>query len=348
MKLIQKRFHGHRARALFSAVALAVAGCAHATADEPVSSPWLDTRAALAYWTPARMAAAAEIPDSSSGLPAEPPMTPGGDDIGYAPVPPPYRRAEATRATGILFYHDPSAHQDAHCTASVLASGSRRLIVTAAHCTVSFSGLPSLVWMQYPVFVPAYDGTRPLDDGQRAPFGLWPLTRIYVPGIAAQQPAYLLRAEYDLAVAGVADQLGRPIGDVLNAGMVPRVFAEDELGGPFPQLKVVGYPNCSEGRCAGQVRYPGDRQYACDSAGRPGLSERSIAVPNCGLGSGNSGGPVLANELGAGAPTVMAVVHSPVDQTPLLWHTFPSMEKAAEEDHAKARKSAPSDGAFDR
>ena len=314
--------------------ALILGGCSASADGDPVASPWFDRTATLAYWTPARMAAAERIPEAQTTLPVEAPITPGGDDIGYATVPPPYKRAEASRATGILFFHDPFRNEDAHCTASVLATPSRRLIVTAAHCLVAFSGLPSLEWLQYPLFVPAYDGARPLDDAQRAPFGYWPLRRVYVPAIAAQNPAYLLRSEYDLAIAGVFDQLGRPIGDVLDAGLAPRVWAETELPGPMPRMKTIGYPMCEGDLCQGDIQYPGSRQYACVSTGRTGPSTRSIALPNCGIGSGNSGGPILADDDHAPASTVMAVVHTPVDQTPLLPDTYPAMERMAEEDFA--------------
>lgn len=334
MKSFLRCFRTSRSGALLSIAFLATTSCGKSLQHEPVASPWLEATATLGYWTPERMAAAAQIPGGSSAQPAEPPITPGGDDIGYALAPPPYRRAETSRTSGILFFHDPSTNQDAHCTASVLASPSRRLIVTSAHCLVSFSGLPSLVWLQYPLFVPAYDGSRPLDDGERTPFGLWPVSRIYVPGIASQNPAYLLRAEYDLAVAGTFDQLGRPIGDVLQGGFAPRVLEGPELPGPFPLLKTIGYVACSGELCQGQVAYPGDRQYGCESAAERGSSALSIRLPNCGLGSGNSGGPVFAMDEAA-RTTMVAVIHSPIDQTPLLPDTFPLMEQMAEDDHAR-------------
>ncbi|HEY4294815.1 hypothetical protein [Luteibacter sp.] len=265
------------------------------------------------------MKTAERLDGGTVSMPAEPPITPGGDENGYAPVPSPYQDDPVGRITGELFFHDPNGNKDGHCTASVVRSRSRSLLVTAAHCVVSVTGQSPIVWQEYPLFVPAYDGTRGLSDEQRAPFGLWPVTRVYVPAIAEVNPFYLLRAEYDLAIAGVFDQLGRPIEDVVGEGFVPLITHDAVL---FPKMRVVGYP--------GAGPYSGAEQYGCESTTATG-SVGGIRLSNCGLGSGNSGGPVLVAD--ERQQRVAAVVHSPVDQTRLLEYTYPALEGRASDEH---------------
>lgn len=106
------------------------------------------------------------------------------------------------------------------CTASVVRSGGRDLILTAAHC-LSGGGDTDVV------FAPGYR------DG-RAPYGLWRITRTFVPG------AWSDRADEDsdFAFAVVASKGGRDLEDAVGAN----AFAPGRETGASPVV-VTGYPN---------------------------------------------------------------------------------------------------------
>jgi V8-like Glu-specific endopeptidase len=92
------------------------------------------------------------------------------------------------------------------CTASVIASPTRDLILTAAHClTGTAAGYR---------FVPGYDGGR-------APYGVWTVTHAYLDPswVKSQDP------QHDYAILQVADHHAVPIEDVTGAnllGVAPR------------------------------------------------------------------------------------------------------------------------------
>ena len=88
---------------------------------------------------------------------------------------------------GTLFTNGfPGSHS---CTASVIASPTRDLLLTAGHCV---SGTAA-GW----IFVPAYDGTSALDP---APYGTWTVEQAYV----APRWQSLHDPQYDYAVLKVA------------------------------------------------------------------------------------------------------------------------------------------------
>ncbi|KOV74134.1 hypothetical protein ADL01_18045 [Streptomyces sp. NRRL WC-3618] len=106
------------------------------------------------------------------------------------------------------------------CTASVVRSGGRDLILTAAHC-LSGGGDTDVV------FAPGYR------DG-RAPYGLWRITKTVVPA------AWSDRADEDsdFAFAVVASKGGRDLEDAVGAN----AFAPGRETGASPVV-VTGYPN---------------------------------------------------------------------------------------------------------
>lgn len=109
------------------------------------------------------------------------------------------------------------------CTASVVRSRGRDLILTAAHC-LSGDGDTDVV------FVPGYRGGK-------APYGLWRVTRTFVPG------AWSDRADEDsdFAFAVVApnpSKGGRELEDVVGAN----VFVSGRATG-VSDVVVTGYPN---------------------------------------------------------------------------------------------------------
>lgn len=114
-------------------------------------------RTALAFWTPARMAAATPAPNLS-GITA-------GPAAGPPPGTPTARLFNGVPTVGALFFtNGTSLH---FCTASVVDSTTRDLVVTAAHCV--YSGRPA----GHIEFVPGYRAGR-------RPFGSWVINSIFV------------------------------------------------------------------------------------------------------------------------------------------------------------------------
>jgi V8-like Glu-specific endopeptidase len=112
-------------------------------------------RAATAFWTPARIAAATPAPGApSSGGPA-------GPRVG---IPSPTHFAGVPTVGALLFTTGTQPH---FCTASVVRSKQENLVLTAAHCVYDSSYVSNIE------FVPAYH------DGKQ-PYGAWPVQVIVV------------------------------------------------------------------------------------------------------------------------------------------------------------------------
>ncbi|MFI0165154.1 trypsin-like serine peptidase [Streptomyces sp. NPDC017095] len=125
---------------------------------------------------------------------------------------------------GALFAADRAGRPDGghFCTASVVHSPRGDLIVTAAHCVDDGgAGL---------VFVPGYR------DG-RAPYGLWRVTRRFLPaGWTREQDE-----DSDVAFAAVAGRDGRRLEDVVGAGRFTPGVATGATA-----VTVTGYPRVRE------------------------------------------------------------------------------------------------------
>lgn len=150
---------------------------------------------------------------------------------------------------GVLFYPSlvgllPALNAPHFCSASVVHSVGRDLVITAAHCVFG-TGLAT-------EFVPG------LHDGQ-APYGVWAVTRIYVdPGWqSGQNPAR------DVAVLTIAPLKGRQIEDVVGARPLglPVVGASARVSG-YPMT--AGVPTICTGRLSLTSGYPA---VACPAGG---------------------------------------------------------------------------------
>jgi hypothetical protein len=108
-------------------------------------------KAVLDYWTPERVAA---MPTGSS-TPGTPPVD-GPDGAGWPPG------TLTDRSMGRLFFVDRDG-VDASCTATVLPSVVRSVIVTAGHCVHELNLIgEDPKWTTNPLFVPGFrDNTRP-------------------------------------------------------------------------------------------------------------------------------------------------------------------------------------------
>ncbi|MCC9310004.1 hypothetical protein LN042_23510 [Kitasatospora sp. RB6PN24] len=124
---------------------------------------------------------------------------------------------------GAVFTHDTSG--DHFCTASVVDSAGRNLIVTAAHCVYD----PGVGQRSDLVFVPGYRGGD-------APSGVWPLAAITVdPSWAADG-----NPDLDVAFATVLPQDGKQVQQVLGANRLGI-----NMGYQLP-VRLTGYPSSAD------------------------------------------------------------------------------------------------------
>lgn len=130
------------------------------------------------------------------------------------------RMVPAAARVGALFLHDPSGNH--FCTASVVASPGRDLLVTAAHC---ISGGPHGGARSDIVFIPGYrDGT--------APYGIWTPSRLVV----AQGWASGADPDLDVGFVVLRPYHGRTIQQVLGADTLAFNPGYRNL------VRVTGYP----------------------------------------------------------------------------------------------------------
>jgi len=193
-----------RALAVVIAV-VAAGGCASGPA---ASRPHLAGGGPLGYWTRSRL------------LGARPWRGPG-----YRQAPSPGQSADARPAVlalrvGALFVRE--AGGDHFCTASVVASPGRDLLITAAHCINSGKGGN---YRQDIVFIPDYR------DGQ-TPFGIWTVKRLLV------APQWISGSDPSLDVGFVTLEPhdGQNIEDVLGANQLGTDSGYQNL------VRVTGYP----------------------------------------------------------------------------------------------------------
>ena len=226
------------------------------------------------FWTPERMAAA--VPETAMASPAT------------GPVPAPAAARPATRAAaaepgphatavprgrhfggvpsvGTLYYlgKDQTAHD---CTASVVMSPGKNLILTAGHCALGPGGRTA--------FVPQYD------QGKR-PFGVWAVTSSStLPGHSTSGTG----SNLDFAFGTVADRDGHKVEDVTGGNTLTRT-----PGYTNAAVTVIGYPGKSHDgtdqaiTCTvPTVRLPG-----------AGLTQMRMACDD--YWDGVSGGPWMTN-----------------------------------------------------
>ena len=221
-------------RTLAAAVVVAVAGgCASAPA---VSHPATTASELASYWTEARLLAA----DPSRGLDYQ-----SRTEQGKAA-----HMARLSLRVGALFEHD--ADGDHFCTASVVASPGRDLLITAAHC---INGGKNGGYRQDIVFIPGYR------DG-REPFGVWIPAKLLV----APQWENSSDPDYDVGFIVLKPHDGKNIEEVLGA---------NQLGinpGYTNLVRVTGYPASQDApvTCVSQTSRQSQSQLRFDCDGFTG------------------------------------------------------------------------------
>ncbi|MFG1809036.1 trypsin-like serine peptidase [Streptomyces sp. NPDC049040] len=239
------------------------------------TAPGWTAQAAARFWTPERMTAAMPAPGRS--LPpvdqaaAETPASEAPDSAAYiAGVP----------AVGVLFSvgDDMAAH---YCTASVVHSPGRDLVLTAAHCDPGTDV----------GFVPQY---RAGVGADRQPYGIWAVAEVFTdPRWAPDDDA---ASDHDVAFARVRrNRHGQRLEDVTGANRLA------PTPGYRNRVTVIGYP-----RLGGD---PTDRAVACTTTtGR--LDRRDQLRLFCdGFSGGTSGSPwLLGYDSRTGTGTVIGLI----------------------------------------
>ncbi|MER6510753.1 trypsin-like peptidase domain-containing protein [Nonomuraea sp. NPDC001636] len=285
------------------------------------SSPLMRPGRAARYWTPGKQAKAkaAALPLSTTGLdtaaqsaadhsaadhsaaerlsvPGAKRLTPGGDANGYAPVRRPYTADGNSRATGRLFFVNATGRDDS-CSASVVRSASRLLVITAAHCVYSSpDGSASGTWHTNFAFVPAYDG-RAATAAQREPYGRWGGRRAWKPDAYTGRTGGDWNSVYDVALVEVGGR-NRTLQDTVGAFTPLR-----NEGGRFT-IATSGYPGVLgrrpyDGRdqlwCLGRTQQARGENTTGDmlAARLAGTGDPAgrMETYNCHLAKGHSGGP---------------------------------------------------------
>jgi V8-like Glu-specific endopeptidase len=202
------RLRGVRNSALAAAVALVfAAACATAPSASPAKSG--AGAGAATYWDRARLLDAQPL---------------GGERKTAAPRPgqtPSAHPAVTALRVGALFEHDASGEH--FCTASVVASPGKDLLITAAHC---INGGDGSGYNSDIVFIPDYrDGATP--------YGVWTPQRLLV----APQWADSADPDYDVGFVVLQPHDGEDIEQVLGANRL------GEDSGYQYLVRVTGYPS---------------------------------------------------------------------------------------------------------
>jgi len=245
------------------------------------------THPAAAYWTPARMRAA--IRNSSgqeSGVLASL-SRPGGPRPAPAHLP-------GMKAIGRVFGVGPGGRLWS-CTGTLVDSPNGSVVWTAGHCL--HAGRRGAFHTNV-AFAPGY---QPHATGNPTPYGIWPASRVAVPGAWARKgisapgdPRVWTTAQYDAgALVLFPDAAGRRATDAVGTAQHIRFGVRKSR-----LVRVMGYPLAAP--------YFGETLMEC---GPSRTRKRRFAVRlrmiPCTLGQGVSGGPALMRVDAAGVGTVI-------------------------------------------
>ncbi len=214
------------------------------------------SEAAARFWTAGRMAAAVPA-GSGSGKSA---AAPGARSTAGAARS--ARHFDGVPSVGVLFSVDKDARAH-HCTASVVRSPHRNLILTAGHCKPGSRA----------AFVPQYRS-----GATAQPYGVWAVERGFTdPRRTGDGPG----SDLDFAFATVApDGEGRALESVTGGNILLRTpgYATD--------VTVIGYPTVRSD--------PADQAVRCDVRTRRLTGHRQLRMECGGFYGGTSGGPWLS------------------------------------------------------
>ena len=202
------RLGGIRSGALAVAIAMILAGgCSSASS---AGTQQAGAGGPASFWTRSRLLAAQPLRGGQGVVPV-PGQTPNS------------RTALVAVQVGALFAR--ADNSDHFCTASVVASAARDLLITAAHC---INGGDGSGYKQDVVFIPGYR------DGE-APFGIWTPERLLV----APQWAKSADPDFDVGFVVLQSHDGQNIQQVLGGSRLAIDSGYRYL------VRVTGYPSSS-------------------------------------------------------------------------------------------------------
>lgn len=269
------------------------------TTDLPMSVPTPGKDKDADMDTGDRRAAAARL----LSVPAAKRITPDGDANGYARVARPYTATAYSRISGRLFFVNAAGHGDS-CSASVIRSAARLLVVTAAHCVYGLpEGAATGRWHTNFAFVPAYDG-RASGVRRREPYGRWGGRQAWKPDNYTGAPGGDWNSIYDIALIEVGRR-NRTLQDAVGA------FTPMLNQGGRHTITTTGYPGLLgrkpyDGRdqlwCLGRTRQAQGIAHTGTMLAARAADLASVAgrleTDNCHLFKGHSGGPWILKGTG--------------------------------------------------
>ncbi|WP_405741829.1 hypothetical protein OG422_09160 [Streptomyces sp. NBC_01525] len=217
------------------------------------------TEAAADFWTPAKMAAAFPRRTAPGGPEA---MTSSGTPA--AASVPTARHIDGIPSVGVLFSVDKDARAH-YCTASVVTSPRRNLLLTAGHCNPG----------THAAFVPKYRSGATIQ-----PYGVWAITKSFTyPGHGTTGDA----SDLDFAFATVApDGRGRSVESLTGGNTLTPT-----PGYTNDNVTVIGYPSVRND--------PQDRAVRCETGTRRLDGYRQLRMECNGFHGGTSGSPWLTH-----------------------------------------------------
>ncbi|MEV5592358.1 hypothetical protein [Streptomyces sp. NPDC052496] len=238
------------------ALCVLVAPASGATADDDDGAGGWTSGAAAQYWTAGRMAAAVPAgpgTGKSAGAPG------ARSTAGAAPS---ARHFDGVPSVGVLFSVDKDARAH-HCTASVVRSPHRNLILTAGHCDPDSRA----------AFVPQYRS-----GAATQPYGIWAVDRGYTdPRRTDTGPG----SDLDFAFATVKpDDEGRDLESVTGGNLLART------PGYTTDVTVIGYPSVRND--------PADQAIRCAVRTTRLTGQRQLRMECGGFYGGTSGSPWLS------------------------------------------------------
>ncbi|MFE0189528.1 trypsin-like serine peptidase [Streptomyces sp. NPDC058989] len=205
-------------------------------------------------------------PSPTTPSPTTPPASGSPDrpsDAAAAQSPATARHFDGIPSVGVLFSVDKDARAH-HCTASVVHSRHRNLILTAGHCNPGARA----------AFVPQYRS-----GAQTQPYGVWAINKSFA---YPERGTTGDKADLDFAFATVAPaEDGRSLEEVTGGNILTAT------PGYTNDVTVIGYPKVRND--------PEDRAVRCDTRSARLAGTRQLRMECGGFAAGTSGGPWLTD-----------------------------------------------------
>ncbi|MGW1836400.1 trypsin-like serine peptidase [Streptomyces sp. NPDC002067] len=213
--------------------------------------------AAADFWTPAKMAAALPHGSAAGGPQVLTSVAPAAASVPTA------RHIDGIPSVGVLFSVDKDARAH-YCTASVVTSPRRNLLLTAGHCNPGTRA----------AFVPKYRS-----GAGKQPYGVWAITKSFTyPGHGTTGTA----SNLDFAFATVApDRRGRNVESLTGGNTLT------PTPGYTNDVTVIGYPSVRND--------PQDRAVRCETGTKRLAGYRQLRMDCNGFHGGTSGSPWLTH-----------------------------------------------------